>query len=338
MIKVDNSFKKRVFYYTKYQDEENFKKIKEQIFKIIEDEDYAELKTLIGKEYSDEFSVFIFYNAIQQSISTIHNPIIKKELLELDWFRVLVGSIQDLREIIKDNYCILSKLYPLQKDFEEYQKIFEDLYKDKLSSNDKLKRNFFSIFTNINVCPYCNRNFINPIYKEESLDGEFEKWSPDIEHFFPKSIYPFLSLSISNLLPSCTFCNKIKHNVDTYKYNCLSPYEVEEGDFEFDFDFESTKVKEVILKTKGYYNSKLFHIESLYNEVHKEYINDILNKPIKYPDVYKNKLNEKEQLTEDDYIEVFRNYYKEDDFNKHPLSKMTKELMIKISEYYKMSQ
>lgn len=36
--------------------------------------------------------------------------------------------------------------------------------------------------------------------------------------------------------------------------------------------------------------------------------------------------------------EVFRNYYKEDDFNKHPLSKMTKELMIKISEYYKMSQ
>lgn len=96
-------------------------------FKIIEDEDYAELKTLIGKEYSDEFSVFIFYNAIQQSISTIHNPIIKKELLELDWFRVLVGSIQDLREIIKDNYCILSKYTPFKKilkNIKKYLKIF----------------------------------------------------------------------------------------------------------------------------------------------------------------------------------------------------------------------
>lgn len=74
--------------------------------------------------------------------------------------------------------------------------------------------------------------------------------------------------------------------------------------FEFDFDFESTKVKEVILKTKGYYNSKTFSYRILYNEVHKEYINDILNKPIKYPDVYKNKLNEKEQLTEDDYRSI----------------------------------
>ena len=191
MIKVDNSFKKRVFYYTTHQNEEGFKRIKEQIFKIIEDENYTELETLIGKKYTDEFSVFIFYKAILEKISKIHNPIIKKQLLELDWFRVLVGSIQDLRKIIKDNYCILSKIYPLPKDFEEYKKTFEDLYKNQLSNNDKLKTKFFSIFTNINVCPYCNRNFINPIYKEESLEGEFEKWSPDIEHFFPKSIYPF---------------------------------------------------------------------------------------------------------------------------------------------------
>ncbi|MCW8838645.1 MAG: hypothetical protein OQK11_08090, partial [Thiovulaceae bacterium] len=304
-------------------------------FKIIEDEDYVKLNSLIGKDYTDQFSVFIFYKEIQKKINKILNPTIKKQLLGLEWFKVLVGSIHDIREIIKDNYYILSKLSPKVRDFEQYKKSFEDLYTNQLSSNDKLKREFFNIFTDVNVCPYCNRNFINPIYKEESLDGEFKKWSPDIEHFFPKSIYPFLSLSISNLLPSCTFCNKIKHDVDTYKYDCISPYEIKEGDFDFDFKLESYNVKEVVLKTNGYYNSKLFHIESLYNEVHKEYINNILNEPIKYPEVYKDKLNEKGNLSEDDYQELFRNYYNQDDFNKHPLAKMTKELMLKIGEYAK---
>ena len=304
--------------------------------KIIEDEDYAELKTLIGKEYSDEFSVFIFYNAIQQSISTIHNPIIKKELLELDWFRVLVGSIQDLREIIKDNYCILSKLYPLQKDFEEYQKIFEDLYKDKLSSNDKLKRNFFSIFTNINVCPYCNRNFINPIYKENSVGTDNKNQSPDIEHFFPKSIYPFLSLSISNLLPSCAFCNKIKSDVDTFQHNCLSPYEIKNSDFRFDFTLHTNQVKEVKLISKtDCKNSEILHLESLYNEVHSKYINDMFDDVLKYTKRNKEFLDTFKILTEDDYKKLFRNYYKEEDFNKQPLSKMTKDLYNQINNLIK---
>ncbi len=74
----------------------------------------------------------------------------------------------------------------------------------------------------MNVCSYCNRNFINPIYKEEKVGQDNSKQAPDIEHFFPKSIYPLFSLSISNLLPSCTFCNKVKSDVDTLD-NTISP-------------------------------------------------------------------------------------------------------------------
>ena len=136
----------------------------------------------------------------------------------------------------------------------------------------------------VNVCPYCNRNFINPIYKENSVGTDNKNQSPDIEHFFPKSIYPFLSLSISNLLPSCAFCNKIKSDVDTFQHNCLSPYEIKNSDFRFDFSLELNQVKEVKLISKtDCKNSEILHLESLYNEVHSKYINDIFKDVLKYP-------------------------------------------------------
>ena len=115
-------------------------------------------------------------------------------------------------------------------------------------------------------------HYVNPIYKENSVGADNKNQSPDIEHFFPKSIYPFLSLSISNLLPSCTFCNKIKSDVDTYKHNCLSPYEVKNSDFKFDFSLELNQVKKVKLTSKpDCKNSEILHLESLYNEVHSKY-------------------------------------------------------------------
>lgn len=192
------------------------------------------------------------------------------------------------------------------------------------------------MFEDINVCPYCNRNFINPIYKEHNLGGDNKNQSPDIEHFFPKSIYPFLSLSMSNLLPSCTFCNKIKSDVDTYEYNCLSPYEIKKNDFKFDFKLKSNQLKEVKLISKNFdcKNSEVLNLESLYNEVHSKQINELFDDILKYPESYKRSLG-KFKLTESDYRKVFRNYYDEIDFNKHPLSKMTKDLYSQINSLTK---
>ena len=202
-----------------------------------------------------------------------------------------------------------------------------------------MKKQFFNLFEDLNVCPYCNRNFVNPIYKEKAVEEgkDYKKWSPDIEHFFPKSIYPFLSLSISNLLPSCTFCNKIKHDIDTYKHNCLSPYEIENSDFRFDFTLKSERVKEVrlISKNKNCKNSEILHLESLYNDVHSKYINDIFDDVLKYPRIYKDSLKKEFKLTESDYKELFRNYHDEKDFNKQPLSKMTKDLYNQINSLTK---
>lgn len=57
---------------------------------------------------------------------------------------------------------------------------------------------------NIHICPYCNAN-----YTRISVDGRFRA---DLEHFFPQSLYPYLSVSLFNLFPACQTCNKLKSN------------------------------------------------------------------------------------------------------------------------------
>jgi hypothetical protein len=324
MISVDNSAEKRVFHLTKYEKKANFIQLKNEIIKNIEDKNYFNLAKLIKRRYSSQFSLFIFYKKIQKEIKKIRNVRVRKKLRKLNWYKILVGNITEIRQIISSNKSLLFER-------EHYKYIFENLYKNELSGKDELKKQFFNLFEDLNVCPYCNRNFVNPIYKENSVGADNKNQSPDIEHFFPKSIYPFLSLSISNLLPSCTFCNKIKSDVDTYKHNCLSPYEVKNSDFKFDFSLELNQVKKVKLISKiDCKNSEILHLESLYNEVHRKYINDIFDDILKYPRTYKDSLKKKFKLNESDYKELFRNYHDEKDFNKQPLSKMTKDLYNQI--------
>lgn len=336
MISVDNSAEKRVFHLTKYEKKADFIQLKNEIIENIRNKNYSNLDTLKDNKYAKQFSVFIFYEKIQNEISKITNLIIKTQLESLDWFKVLVGSFEEIKELIKKNEYILSQRNPELADFKQYKDIFEDLYEKQLSGKEKLKKQFFNLFENINVCPYCNRNFINPIYKENSVGTDNKNQSPDIEHFFPKSIYPFLSLSISNLLPSCAFCNKIKSDVDTFQNNCLSPYEIKDNDFRFDFSLELNQVKKVKLISKtDCKNSEILHLEPLYNEVHSKYINDMFDDVLKYTKRNKEFLDTFKILTEDDYKKLFRNYYKEEDFNKHPLSKMTKDLYNQINNLTK---
>ncbi|TFD99103.1 hypothetical protein E2605_03210 [Dysgonomonas capnocytophagoides] len=56
----------------------------------------------------------------------------------------------------------------------------------------------------LKICPYCGRQHINvaqsPGYRESK---------PNIDHFLPKSLYPFLAISFRNLIPCCSVCNEM---------------------------------------------------------------------------------------------------------------------------------
>ena len=72
------------------------------------------------------------------------------------------------------------------------------------------------------VCPYCNRNFIANF--EEDKEGVARtRVSFHMDHFYPKSKFPYLALSVYNLLPSCPTCNvTVKSNLII---NTPTPYD-----------------------------------------------------------------------------------------------------------------
>ncbi len=100
------------------------------------------------------------------------------------------GSIQcdysshDSNEQIK---CI--KKFILEKYEKMYTNLRNTYGKELIKSSD------------ISICPYCYRSYIGVIEEEYGK----RTITPDLDHFYPKSKYPFLSVTLSNLVPSCLF-------------------------------------------------------------------------------------------------------------------------------------
>lgn len=60
---------------------------------------------------------------------------------------------------------------------------------------------------NIRVCPYCNAQYI-PYYEYNNKKYR----TSELDHVLPKSIYPLFSMSLMNLIPSCSACNGMKNS------------------------------------------------------------------------------------------------------------------------------
>ncbi len=62
---------------------------------------------------------------------------------------------------------------------------------------------------NLRTCPYCQANHVNlHIEKNRPRKGSPSfKLRPPLDHYLPRSLYPYLSVSVSNLIPCCTQCN-----------------------------------------------------------------------------------------------------------------------------------
>jgi len=347
MVKVDNSYKKRIFVNKSTDEVMELKKKVEDKIKEIEESglDYNLLSAFENDVNANHLSVFKYRKEIFREVNNLlRNRTIDEDLqiqlrdIKTNIYFLLIGSFENLK-IFLDSKISTSLVHRTDNDktdsFKKYKKKFEDLYKSELSSSS-FKKSFFNMFEDVNACPYCNRNFINPIYKDVKLGKDNKNQSPDIEHFYPKSIYPFLSLSISNLLPSCAFCNKIKSDYDTYD-TCKSPYEIIEDDISFKFEPLNNQKRLIKVNSKNdIKNAEVLNLDDLYHEVHSKYVNDIFLATNKNPIENRKYLKKFFSLSLDTqdklYKKKFCNYYQEKDFNKQPLSKMTKDLFFHIKE------
>ncbi|WP_156386290.1 hypothetical protein [Pseudomonas sp. Root562] len=77
------------------------------------------------------------------------------------------------------------------------------------------------------ICCYCHMVSTGTCLPDEGLKG----YRPPIDHYYTKSDYPFLALTLSNFIPCCEKCNgsQMKHAVDFAKNIHLNPFTDEES-------------------------------------------------------------------------------------------------------------
>lgn len=229
----------------------------------------------------------------------------------------------------------------------EIQKEFERVYTN--FSNRKYGYQWAEKL-GVTVCPYCNRSYIFTV-KKDARNG---KARPQYDHFFPKSIYPYLALSMYNLIPSCAVCNGGKSNVDSFKdqkVQYLNPY-VEGYGTKTVLQITPKKKKDRIHSYVGLaeeYTVKpesapdmdkdavkriqntwdLLKLGPLY-EKHSDYIRNILRAKQIYPEEYLNQLIKSFPGAFDDMDDlrnvVYFNYLDEEKWGKRILAKLTHDL------------
>lgn len=241
--------------------------------------------------------------------------------------KVIQNESKNLVSLIQNVYKTFPKAHYKKESLNRIlYRIFVDYGYDKI---DKLK---FIQNINLGSCPYCNRNYIFTVNKKGSV-------KPEIDHLYPKSIYPYLAVSYFNLIPSCPTCNGFgaKEGKDTfYVYPISSPYEIKENDFKFSinpknieffsvekekYNFDDFEIE--LFGNKA--NLEIFKLEELYAQ-HKDIVLELLIKKDYYPKSYIEELKGFGFSEDEVYRYLFSNYKKDEDLHKRPLSKLIKDI------------
>jgi len=315
------------------------------------DELFSLHKTVIKDKLISEIDKLLKKNSIKINTKTVRIYQKQKVLLEyiktnIDNFITFDIDEQKLLIQIMESHDVVFKKYRKDdKKLNSYKIIrylFEQRGYNEFSANIKYGNNEiygaykFVELLDLKTCPYCNRNYISMLEKENKKDKQTR---PELDHFHAKSIYPFLAINYYNLIPSCSTCNKLKSDDDSL--NLLHPYNnaVDNinitywlNDMKFynvksikDLTFESEKSIEIEIENMPEYNKVVFQIERLYQE-HSDIVIELILKHLHYPQSYVEELTSFGYNREEIYRFIFSNYLNKENLSKRPLSKLTKDI------------
>ncbi len=272
---------------------------------------------------------------------------------------LLTAPPNKLRLISDDIGKISDNLQQVLKFIFDYEKIKEDeLWSFSINKNNKLYRKTakngdenktvlgrskFLKKLKVQVCPYCNIHFVNhvdSIILPPPHKTKKKTLNPALDHYYPHSLYPYLAISLYNLIPACTYCNtnikgdaELNHNDHLHPYEhsfhkkakfSIKPTKVDAfyGNTE-SFDIEVYSNSDKALKT-----SNFFGLKDRYQQ-HKDYASEILAKKQMYNDDWAKSLSDMfPNLTSDDALRYYYgNYTDEKNINQRPLSKLTIDII-----------
>lgn len=355
MIRIDVSKIKNWELIKKKHSEWYYKKIFSQIKNVPKELEKIclEIELNYKQKYTFVWIVKEYIKLLKKIIYEKKNFVIKEDL----FFEYKVDKIKFLFRLMKkekNKKSILEYIFMRLKIFEEYlpHKLFS--YNNFPSDKGRWNRHKLLSLMGIEVCPYCQRNYITNYEKDDE-----ERTTGDLDHFYPKSLYPFLALSLYNFIPSCQICNsRFKGSKDTY--NSVYPYEESFDDlgakfktskeiideifgekdtnFFIEIDYKNLKNKERIEKS-----IKNLGLDKVYKKSHNQYVMNLLNTIEKYPEkylescvsifdqFYKDKTkDEKEKIIKyfkNSFNDIIKEPYRKRIENGEPLAKLTKDIL-----------
>ncbi|HIQ45437.1 MAG TPA: hypothetical protein EYH47_22100 [Pseudomonas oleovorans] len=150
--------------------------------------------------------------------------------------KLALGLPFDLRSIISDIETLKSSVTKRERlEFLNDCKALFDY--QRFSTKGANHWNAYSLCAEsiYRLCPYCQQSLAVTIYR----DKRSKALRPTLDHFYPKHEYPYLALSLYNLIPSCYPCNSsLKGKADFYKKVHLHPYQDQEV-IQYDWDIDS---------------------------------------------------------------------------------------------------
>ncbi|PDZ39782.1 hypothetical protein CON18_13015 [Bacillus cereus] len=307
---------------------------------------YSEIKNYIltcQLVYFSSFKVDYELRKINEPLNKINRENFRKEYVnryDNPWIRNIKGRhpsfyknsksfVNFINEVGENLEDLNNKL----KDIVDYD-VMDSKYRHKLLSE-----------IGIEVCPYCNRQYITK-YEEK---GVF-KTTADLDHFFPKCIFQLLSLSLFNFVPSCQICNSrfklAKSSEILYPYDrgfdddsyfvvklkknsTIDSLTGNNTLFDLDLTVNSQSSHRNMIEN----SIELFRLKKVYQS-HKDYVRELLYKKHAwsnkaYESLVNNLFLEMKLESTDINLFLYGNNLDPADFGKRPLSKITYDIINK---------
>ena len=264
----------------KWQEYESLYKLITEKKKVIKNLDKAgkdrflnTLNSLLNKNKKKQFKTFT------ELINDNHNRF--RDCLDC------IKNKENLREY--EVYQLLLELNNYKEKIEELKKvvgifrIFHGYYDTKIKKAGKEMKLNLEILKTVHVCPYCNRDYINE--RGNKYPGGH------LDHFFPRSQYPFFAICLYNLIPCCAICNTKKKEIEL----TVSPFKKTgtgsnfEFKFELEGDFWNPKLYSSDHEAKT--DFEILGLQEAYN-IHKNELTLIAEKRKKYSKLYEEHLSE----------------------------------------------
>lgn len=254
---------------------------------------------------------------------------------------LLISEPKRLSELSRD---LEGKLFALPKKSRPSKKAIEEIFHyNGVFVNDKEQGYWLAKLIGRNTCTYCNRQYVFTIEKQKGDKTEFIA-RPVFDHWFAKSDYPLLSLSIHNLIPSCTVCNSsVKGSTPMSLDTHVHPYLPKSEDFIFRATKKVSDKSEWTLTIDREPGSiidktiKDLALEEIYSYHADLEVKDLMDFNDAYTEGYINSLidtlfdNNSQGLTKRDvYRILFGTEFDDDKFLDRPFSKLKRDILNQI--------